>query len=364
MEIKNMKRKDFVAIKSHDWSHFIIQSMAVGVITVDEEMRITDLNREAEKLTGYRREEALGRFCREILQSSLCSRECPLRKAMNNEEIVAREAVLQNHRGEKVEVLLSASALLDDQGRLLGGVEAFRDIGPFKRMENERRYLVGMFAHDLKSPVVAMAGLLDRLRQGKQGELSEGQAAYVDTIYREMTRLEKLIGNFLDFVRLDLHLITPLPSALYVEKECLEVIERFQPLATAKGIELKAKFPKEIIVIQADPLLLQRALGNLLENAIKYSPPNSQVILEVQEKEDQIKFSVTDQGPGIAPQDLPHLFELMYRGKSAGKETGLGLGLAIVKSIIEAHGGRVWVDTGPDKGTTFYFTLPLKSMET
>ena len=345
--------------QSVDWPHFIIQSMADGVITVDGELRITDLNRAGEKLLGYSREEVLGRFCGEILKSSLCGRECPMKMAMIHGEAVSREVVLQNRLGQKIEIMIAASALRDDQGNLWGGVETFRDIGPFKLLEKERRYLVGMFAHDLKTPVVAVAGLLNRLRQGKVGELTQEQTAYIATIYQEMQRLEKLITSFLDFARLDLHIITPTLGAIQVEKECREVVNRFQALAEAKGIGLQMEFPQEALVLQADPLLFQRALGNLLENALKYSPPQGNVVLAVHDNGAEVQFALKDQGPGIAPQDLPHLFELLYRGKMLAQEkSGLGLGLAIVKRIIEAHGGRLWVESQEGRGATFFFTLP------
>ena len=192
-----------------DWPHFIIQSLPDGIITVDGQLQVTDLNRAGENLLGLSRQQALGKYCGEVLRSSLCGQECPLKTAMISGEVVTREAILQDRQGQKIEVMLAAAALRDDQGNLLGGVESFRDIGLFKRMEHERRQLVGMFAHDLKTPVVAAAGLLRRLAQGKVGELAEAQAAYVETISREIARLEKLINNFLDYVRLDLHLITP-----------------------------------------------------------------------------------------------------------------------------------------------------------
>jgi two-component system, OmpR family, phosphate regulon sensor histidine kinase PhoR len=341
-----------------NWPHFIIQSMADGVITVDGEMRVTDLNRAAEKLTDFTREEALGRFCGEVLQSSICGRECPLKMAMNTGEIISREAVLTNRLGRKSDVMLSASALRDDQGNLLGGVETFRDVAPLKHMENERRQLVSMFAHDLKAPVVAVAGLLNRLLRGKLGELNQRQTEYLETVHREMQRLENLITNFLDYSRLDLHIITPVISALQVEKECQEVINRLRPQAEEKGIVLQVEYPQEIVIIQADPVLFQRTLCNLMGNAIKYSPSQSRVTLMVSDMGEEVQFAVKDQGPGIDPQDLPHLFELLYRGKSSGQESGLGLGLAIVKRIIDAHGGRVWVESAEGQGAVFFFTLP------
>jgi two-component system phosphate regulon sensor histidine kinase PhoR len=341
-----------------DWPHFIIQSMADGVITVDGDMRVTDCNKAAEKLTGYRREEALGKFCGEVLHSSLCGRECPLKLAMRDGEAVTREAVLHNRRGQDIEVMLAASALRDDQGNLLGGVETFRDIGPFKQIDKERRYLVSMFAHDLKSPVVSVAGLLNRLRQGKVGEFSQPQAEYLETIYQEIQRLENLITMFLEYARLDLHIITPVPSAIQVEEECQAVINRLRPQADAKNITLETAYPREIVVLQADSLLFQRALCNLVGNAIKYSPPQTRILLTVENLANEVQFAVQDEGPGITPQDQAHLFEPLYRGQGAGENSGLGLGLAIVKRIIDAHGGRIWVRSEKGKGSTFLFTLP------
>jgi signal transduction histidine kinase len=162
----------------------------------------------------------------------------------------------------------------------------------------------------------------------------------------------------LDFVRLDLHILTPLPSAIQVEKECQEVINLCQPLARAKDIALNLEFPQDIIVLQADSILFQRALCNLMENAIKYSPSQSHVVLTVRDLGTEVQFAVQDQGPGIPQEDQPHLFDLLFRGKSTGQETGLGLGLAIVKRIVEAHDGRIWVESEAGKGATFLFTLP------
>ncbi len=190
------------------------------------------------------------------------------------------------------------------------------------------------------------------------GELTKPQAAYIETVFQEIQRLENLIAMFLEYARLDLHIITPVPSAIQVEEECQEVINRLRPQAEAKKIALETDYPQEIIVLQADSLLFQRALGNLVGNAIKYSPPQSRILLSVKDLGNEVQFAVQDQGPGISPEDQAHLFELLYRGKAAGEEAGLGLGLAIVKRIIDAHGGRIWVKSVEGHGATFFFILP------
>ncbi|MDP3182577.1 MAG: PAS domain-containing sensor histidine kinase [Desulfobaccales bacterium] len=347
----------------HDWSHFIIQNTPGGIITVDGQGRITEFNPAAEALTGYTRQEALGRFCREVLHCEGCDQDCFPSMVVRDQKEVTRELLVTNRASQKVPVMLSAFALRDDEGRALGGVFIIRDLTPIKRLEKERRYLVNMFAHDLKTPVVGMAGLVQRLVLGKAGPLSQGQMTYLQTIAKEMRRLEKLINNFLEFARLDLHILTPMPSALQVEKECQEVMTLLLPLAEAKSIDLQAQFPQEVLVLPADPLLFRRVLENLLENAIKYSPAKTKVYLKVQREGPEARFAVKDQGPGIPAEDLPHLFEIFYRGTETGKEPGFGLGLATVKRIIDAHGGRIWVDTAEGKGTTFFFTLPLGIQE-
>jgi signal transduction histidine kinase len=268
------------------------------------------------------------------------------------------ELALAKRSGEKVPVLISAFPLKDPKTVLLGAAVIIRDLTPMKRQETERRNLLNMFAHDLKTPVVGMAGLIRRLLRGKAGPLTPEQKRYLETVDREMTRLEKLITSFLEFARLDLRLLTPQPEALQVEEECREVITLLTPLAEAKGMKLETRFPPKLPPLRVDPLLFRRLLENLLSNAIKFSPRGSTVLLQVWEEESVLGFAVKDQGPGIQPEELPHLFEFFYRGKAAGGQEGFGLGLATVKRIIDAHGGRIWVDTTPGGGATFNFTLP------
>jgi two-component system phosphate regulon sensor histidine kinase PhoR len=343
--------------RAADWAPVIIEKAPAGILVMDREGRITDFNPAAVIISGYGREEALGRPAREILACEPDLEDCPVRLAMRGREVEPLEINIKNCLGQKVPVMLSAFPLKDRKGAVLGGSIIFRDLTPVKRLEQERRSLVNMFAHDLKAPVVGMGGLVRRLLQQKPGPLTPSQADYLGIIDREMRHLERLINNFLEFARLDLHILTPMPSALQVEEECREVMALLQPVAEAKGIRLKEEYPQEILVIQADPLLFRRVLENLLGNAIKYSPAKTTVTLEVRDQGTDVLFAVRDQGPGIPPEDVPHLFEIYYRGAGAGQERGFGLGLATVKRIIEAHGGRIWLDSRPGRGAVFYFTL-------
>jgi signal transduction histidine kinase len=193
------------------------------------------------------------------------------------------------------------------------------------------------------------------------GPLTPPQMEYLQTVDRELSRLEKLITHFLEFARLDLRIMTPQPQTFDVRQACQEVLILLQPLAETKGITLTSSMAADIATLNADPFLFRRVLENLIGNAVKYSPGGSTVWLEAQVEDPAIRFAVKDQGPGIPANDLKHLFESFYRGQEVGEIPGFGLGLATVKRIIDAHGGRIWVDTASGQGSSFYFTFPLET---
>ena len=228
--------------------------------------------------------------------------------------------------------MVSSFALRDRQTELLGAAVILRDLTVVKRLETERRHLVSMFAHDLKTPVVGMAGLIRRLVQGKAGPLSAEQTRYLETVDREMARVEKLITSFLEFARLDLRLLTPHPEAIQVAEECREVITLLTPLAEAKGMKLETSFPGELPSLRVDPLLFRRLLENLLSNAIKFSPPGSAVLLKVWQEGSELGFAVQDQGPGIEPDRIVASLRVFLsrqgRGRAGGLRPGPGHGEA------------------------------------
>jgi two-component system phosphate regulon sensor histidine kinase PhoR len=343
--------------RKSDWSKFIVQHSPNAVITTDAQSCITEFNPAAEKLTGYRRQEALGQPLAQILNCQGEEAGSALERARLGKEAETRECLMRSRTGEAVPIMVSTFPL-GDQKESLGAALIIRDLTPVKRLETQRRNLVNMFAHDLKTPVVGMAGLIRRLLQGKVGPLTAQQSSYLETVNREMTRMEKLITSFLELARLDLRLLTPRQEAIQVVEECREVINLLTPLAEAKGMKLEARFSEKLPPLWVDALLFRRVLENLLSNAIKFSPPGSAVLLQVGEEPHELRFAIQDQGPGISPEELPHLSEFFYRGKAASGQEGFGLGLATVKRIVQAHGGRLWVDSAPGRGATFYFTLP------
>jgi len=349
--------------ESHDWSHFLVHKTPGAVITADNRGRITEFNPAAESMTGFSRVEALGGVAGNILHFQGTEPHFPLEQVWEGQLEVTQELTLLNRSGQEVPVMISTFALKDERGIARGGAVIIRDLTLVKRLETERRNLVNMFAHDLKAPVVGTAGLVRRLLQGKLGALSPPQQNYLETVDRELHHVEELITRFLEFARLDLRIMTPQPQALDMDSHCQEVLTLLQALAEARSITLVNDLLPKLPVLKADPLLFRRVLENLIGNAIKYSPPGSTVWLNAQVEDPAIRFAVKDKGPGISPVDLAHLFESFYRGQGVSNIPGFGLGLATVKRIIDAHGGRIWVDTAPGQGSTFYFTFPLEAKD-
>jgi signal transduction histidine kinase len=192
--------------------------------------------------------------------------------------------------------------------------------------------------------------------------LNDQQVGYVRKIVTGVETMSKLVNNLLDLGRIEAGVDLQL-EMVPVQDVVERVAGALQLQATQKRIQLTTEMPPETIpLVEADQSLLQQALHNLLDNAIKYTDAGGKVGLRVNARQDRLVFEVSDTGIGVAPVDLPRLFEKFFRAgqKEAQKRHGTGLGLAIVKSIAERHGGQVWAESQLGKGSTFYLSIPLR----
>jgi len=257
-------------------------------------------------------------------------------------------------------VYLAIASPIAMQGRRLGRVCVLRDVTHFKELDALKSEFVSTVSHDLRSPLTLIRGYTTML--GMVGDLNEQQTAYVRKITKGIESMSRLVNNLLDLGRIEAGvglLIEKVPLRQVVDN----VVEGLQMRAEHKRIILRVRLPdKPLPIIDADRALLQQALHNLVENAIKYTEPGGWVELRVEHQEDSVLFAVADNGIGIAPVDQARLFERFYRVARRGhiQERGTGLGLAIVKSIAERHGGRVWVESKLGQGSIFYLLVPMR----
>lgn len=338
----------------------LVNSLPLGVISVDDQFRITELNAQGEAILGVSQDQVLGRQCWEVLRGDLCHERCPIRNVLaGHQEHTPMETVIQHPQRGPVPIRLSAARLQDASGRTIGGVEVFQDISEIKALERERGNIVSMFAHDMKSPLVSIQGFALRLLTDS-AQTGERKGKYLDIIRKEAAKLEALVNDFLDFSRLELGRLTLSFSATDLAKELLELVEVYQERFVQAGITLSANLDENLPVIEADAPRLRRVFTNLLENALKYSSGGTIVKLEAEQTDNEILVRVRDQGIGIASEELPYIFDVFYRGQNKGQRQGHGLGLAGAEAIVRGHGGRVLVASELGKGSVFTVALPKR----
>lgn len=341
----------------------LVQSLPSGVITVDSHFRVTEINAQGQKIIGQNQAEVLGRFCGDVLRAGACDSACPIKSALRSKRPEGPiETTIVNKEKGRVHISLRAAGLYNAQGELVGGVEVFHDISALKSMERERANLVSMFAHDLKSPLVGIQGFALRMLKQEENRVQEKNQQYLEVIRKEAARLESIINDFLDFARLETGGLKLNFSATDLDKELLELVETLGPRFEQAGIALKLVYQEKLPVIQADVLHLRRALGNLLENSLKYSPSGTMVAIDAEETGKEVLLKVADQGMGIPAEELPYIFDMFYRAKGQESGQGHGLGLAGMEAIVKGHGGRVMVASEVGKGSVFTVSLPKEPL--
>jgi two-component system phosphate regulon sensor histidine kinase PhoR len=337
----------------------IRNSLPIGFTLVDEEGMITDFNPQAEVITGYLKSEVIGKSHLEILHGTSDREACPLFQyaLQKKRQTAAVETNIKQKSGEVITIVASIAPLFDEDQNFIGGIELFRDITEIKKLERERKNILPMFAHDMKNPVITAGAFLSRLLAGKVGPLTEPQLNNLHMVRDELTKVEELISDFLEFSRFEATEYRPLKSAFNIEDAINRQIEMARLGAEKNNIKISFEYPDTLVpVISADGKMIERVISNLLDNAVKYSPHDTMILVKLDDWNLEVQVQVIDEGIGISAEHLPYIFDAFYRvSRDSG---GSGLGLSIAKAIIEAHGGKIWVKSIPGKGNTFSFTLP------
>jgi len=289
----------------------------------------------------------------------------PLATPIRSFGVLALELPAAWRTPEQKRWLEALAALIALALERLVSVEAAREATVHMESERLRNSLLGALSHDLRTPLTVLVGLAESLLMGKEGELAGGRRETAEALRDEALRTSILVDNLLDMVRLD--------------AGKMELAKDWHPLEEVAGSALRSRelllahhrvtvdLPQDLPLVELDPLLIERVLANLLENAAKYSPPGSPIRLAAREVDGRVEVSVEDSGPGLPPGSEERLFEKFVRGRSEDAVTGIGLGLAICRAIVEAHGGTIratnLVADAKDEqkvlGARFVFSLPL-----
>lgn len=328
----------------------VLATMADGVIVTEPGGRVLLLNPAARELLDIQPEKTEGARLIELVSDHEIHRlvaQCQGEQTRQQGEV----AMLQPRRH------LSAIATPLEESSARGVLLTLHDLTRIRQVETSQKEFVSNVSHELRNPMASIKAIVETLESGALAE-PEVAADFLGRMRRDVDRINNLVNDLLELSRMESgqFVIAPEPGPLL--PLALAVKGQFQETAAAKGVDLTVSAPEDLPLLMADGDNLSQVLVNLVENALKFTPPQGQVSITARALPDWVEVQVKDSGVGVAAQHLPHLFERFYKVDRSRRDGGTGLGLAIVKQSVEAHGGRITVDSREGEGCTFTFTIP------
>ncbi|HET9494102.1 MAG TPA: PAS domain S-box protein [Chloroflexia bacterium] len=337
--------------------HTIYEGVPVGIAFYDRDMRVISFNTRWAELSGIDVEAARGARLYDISPGAIHSVEAH-RLALAGEQ-GKRLDVEYTRPGETEPVYLDLyfQPVRDSSGAVMGLLAAVIDMTARHHLEKQKEEFLAVVSHDLRNPVTAIKGYA-QMASRTSGHLDDRVRQALTTISRQADRLSRLIGDLLDVSRLQ-------SGPLALEQVRLDVREPLRDVAgglelASEEFRIEVSLPDEPLWVNADRTRIEQVVGNLLDNAMRYSGDSRLIELGARREGDAAVVSVRDHGVGIPSDQQPHIFDQFFRGSNVRERvSGLGLGLFISHGIVSAHDGRMWVESKEGEGSTFLFALPL-----
>jgi two-component system phosphate regulon sensor histidine kinase PhoR len=351
---ESLSRTISQAAKDKEELFTVLASMSDGVIATDARQHIFLINPAAGNLLNFSIEGATGRALWEVIH------EEAILKAASKALASPQRVVLQYEpsRGKHFEIVVSP---LMYQARLDGLLIAIRDTTQAVQYQDLRKEFVANVSHELRTPLTFIRGFVETLQDGALKDPEKGPQ-FLATIEKHVGQLSNLVDELLELSKMESRPGLSRSVPVNISDRIRKAVELMAPAAQKKDHTVNMNLSAELLTVPGDPDYIDRAITNLLDNAIKYTPEKGQIQLSAYSVDSTAVIEVSDNGIGIPAADIPRIFERFYRvDKSRSRDMGgTGLGLSIVKHIAQAHGGGVDVSSEPGKGTTFRMTLPKK----
>ncbi|MBP3820654.1 response regulator [bacterium] len=347
----------------------IINYCADGIIIINSNGDIEQVNPAVENMTGlsdsvltrmniqeiaYSDNTLMGKSPASSIKGSILGLSC------DNSEFLIRDLYIKNSlSGEYIPVEINFASLSESDDNIEKYVGVIRNFTAQKETERLRDDFIATLTHDMRTPLLASIQTLKFFLEGSLGEITQQQSTLLSTMLKSNEDLLGLVNALLEVYRFEsgkLNLCKTIFNVNDLLKQCYDELE---PLAHSKNIlfNLKADIENKELLIDADRAEIKRVMMNLCGNAINYTNKNGEIDVYMKAQNGDLIFSVTDNGNGIPKEDIPHLFMRFSQGTSKKRSTGTGLGLYLSRQIIEAHGGKIWVESKVNKGSEFTFVL-------
>lgn len=288
---------------------------------------------------------------------AISAEESLRRRALRGEMVTGWRFELPRPDGDQAHLQVSAGPIRTPDGRIIGAVESYSDVTQLVELQRLQREVMSVVAHDLRQPLTAVQGQAFLASRSLEANRVEQAKRAVQAVVSSARRLDAMIGDLVDSVRLESGRLELACEQIDLGQFLSELLARAAESLDVGRVRLSV--PKPAPRALADANRLERVVLNLLSNALKYSDPGTPVEVTVKRRDDEAEVAVRDRGRGIAPEDVPHIFDRFYRLKGPRKRESVGLGLYISRMLVQAHGGRIWVESKLGKGSIFHFTLPM-----
>jgi PAS domain S-box-containing protein len=341
----------------------ILDSVADGMLILAPDHKVERCNPAFAAMFGLPQEYVHGREHDQVLQFKRIDRGMTLAQAesggwpLTPQASLYLEGDLERPGGMPLPVSVTYSPLLSADGHLLNIIAVVRDITRFREADELKATFISVISHELKTPVALIKGYTSTLRRDDANWERAMVQDSLAIIEEEADRLTTMIDNLLDASRLEAGGLPLNFTDVYLPDLIERLAARFRTQTDSHRIE--TSFAGDFPVVVADEDRLGQVISNLISNGIKYSPEGGTIRVSGEARPDQVILCIEDEGPGIAPGDAPFIFDRFYRADKAVKTTkGAGLGLYLARAVVEAHGGRIWVDAKPGAGARLCFSLP------
>lgn len=343
----------------------ILEFSADGVVIMDAAHHILMFNRLMSRMIGVPADEAIGKKFEEVMALARKSAGTTLEEAeahgwpiVGSATPLFVEGELRRRNGSMISVDITFAPLFDREGRLVNIIADVHDLTRFRQAEEMKNTFISSVSHELKTPVALIKGYASTMRRADANWTKEVVSESFQVIEEEADRLTELIENLLDASRAQAGRFKLVPVELDIDELVVKVARKYQ--AQSKGHRIIADVAPNMPLVLADEARITQVLGNLISNAIKYSPEGGEIRIVGETQLHEVIIRVSDQGMGIAKADQEKLFNSFYRAEIATRRgiAGTGLGLYLSRVIIESHGGRIWVESDGVRGSIFSFSLP------
>ncbi|MFL5957811.1 MAG: ATP-binding protein [Solirubrobacterales bacterium] len=340
------------ARRSEEYLRAVMTSAAEGIITLTPDGRGSFVNPRAAKMLGYEPSELEGRVLSGLMVEG---------DIRSGESDPVGNAVFRRKDGSTFPVIYDSTPIQLEGGGSGGIVVTFTDITERRQVERMKDEFVSVVGHELRTPLTSIRGSLGLMAGGVFGELDEQGKRMLEIAVSNTDRLVRLINDILDLERIESGRVTMQKVTCRTDQLIAQAVEAMRGQAETAGVALVTNADQ--VVLRADVDGIQQTLTNLISNAIKFAPRGSEVRVTAHGIVDAALFSVSDRGRGVPADNLESIFERFGQvdASDSREKGGTGLGLPIARSIVEQHGGRIWVDSAAGKGATFWFTLPRSS---